>query len=102
MNGTLDCRLGMKLPFAHTPNIEKGRLSKRLSNKFKASANRGGQSSLLLPGWLGPVEIAVLDGLGNVVGCDLGLSGQIGNRAGDFKNPVEGPGAEPQLIDGLF
>ena len=91
----------MKLQLVNTPNIEKGRLSKKISNKNRASAPQevnqawGGAQS-------GAIEIAVLDGLGDVAGRDRRLTGQIGNRTGNFKNPVVGPGAEAQFVDRVF
>ena len=40
-----------------------------------------------------PVERAILNGFGYVVGGDLFRAGQIGNRARDLKNAIVGAGA---------
>ena len=40
------------------------------------------------------IEGAILDGFADVLGCDIGLAVEIGDRARDFEDPIIGAGAE--------
>ena len=40
------------------------------------------------------IEGAILDGFAHVLGCDIGLAVEIGDRARDFQDPIVGAGAE--------
>ena len=48
------------------------------------------------------VQVAVLDGFGDVSGTDIRRFFQIGDGAGNFQDAVIGPGGQPQLVDGRF
>ena len=41
-----------------------------------------------------PVEGAILDRFADVLGCDIGLAVEIGDRARDFQDPIVSAGAE--------
>jgi hypothetical protein len=49
-----------------------------------------------------PIQIAVLDGLGEVIDEYVRLACQIRNGAGDFENSVKGPRGKPELVYGGF
>ena len=48
-----------------------------------------------------PIQPAVTDGLGHVVGCDPVCVGRIGDGLADAEDPVVGPGGKAQLGHGL-
>jgi hypothetical protein len=47
-----------------------------------------------------PIQVAVLDGFGDVIDLNMLLAFQIRYGASDFQYAVKGPGGKSQLVDG--
>ena len=47
-----------------------------------------------------PVQASVLDGLGDVLGADVALVVEVGDRAGQFEDAVVGPGGQTESLHG--
>ena len=49
-----------------------------------------------------PIQVAILNGLGDMLGLDVRGGGQVGNGAGHLEDAVVGPRAEIKLGDRHF
>jgi hypothetical protein len=49
-----------------------------------------------------PVERAVLDGFEDIRGADVRRASEVGERAGDFEDPVMRSGGEIHFFHGVF
>jgi len=49
-----------------------------------------------------PIQVAVLNGLGDVIHQNIGFAFQVGDGAGDLEHAVKGAGRKAQFVDGRF